>query len=180
MRPNFLLTTLTVLLASGCNNDGIGTRLFDVRYDPINVIIPAGQQAGVQWVLGIDRFPARFLNEMRDAGVTADEIDAVYGSRARLTSLTGEDFRQIEGLEIRACPVGSPGGCDPLSRVFSMRDLYGRRQATIDINPAPPNLRDLFLTDELIRVEFIVIPGETTNRTIEARLEWSVGAFGFE
>jgi hypothetical protein len=118
------------------------------------------------------------MEAMRTAGVTPDEIDVYGGFRARVTSLTGEDFSEIERIELRACPVGSTNGCDQRDIMFSQSDLFRRRQQTIDLSPGLVNFKDLFLGNDNVRIELVFFPGITTSRTIEARLEWAGVAFG--
>jgi hypothetical protein len=115
---------------------------------------------------------------MRLANVTSDEIDIYGGLRARVTSLSGEDFSEIERIELRACPVGQVGGCDQRDIMFSQSDLFRRRQQTIDLSPGLINFRELFLGSDNVRIELVFFPGITTSRTIEARLEWAGVAFG--
>ncbi len=115
---------------------------------------------------------------MNDAAVGADEIDLVGGFRARVVSLTNEDFSEIERIEIRVCPVGTAGGCTQRDILFSQDDLFRRRQQTVDLSPSLINFKNLFVGSDNMRVELVFFAGITTSRNLEARLEWSVGAFG--
>jgi len=115
---------------------------------------------------------------MMEANVTTDDIDLVGGLRARVVSLTGEDFSEIERIELRACPVGSPGGCNQQDIMFSVDDLFRRRQQTVNLNPSLVNFKTLFAGSDNVRVELVFRSGITTSRIIQARLEWTAVAFG--
>ena len=115
---------------------------------------------------------------MSDAAVSADDIDLVGGLRARVVSLTGEDFSEIERIEIRACTVGTPRGCNQQDIMFSVDDLFRRRQQTINLNPSLVNFKTLFVGNDNVRIELVFRSGITTSRIIEARLEWTAVAFG--
>ncbi len=143
--------------------------------------MPAGQSGFSAFVAARPSIPTGLTNALRDAQLTADDVAVFGGLRARIVSLTGEDFSEIERIELRACTVGTPGGCQPLTfPVFTQDDLFRRRQQSIDLNPSPVNLKTLFLGNENIRLELILQPGTTTTRTIEARFEWAMAAFGEE
>jgi len=160
--------------------DNTGDRLFEVPYPIRNdIIMPAGQPVRSSFVNAQNSIPTGLMEAMRLASVSPDEIDVYGGFRARVTSLTGEDFGEIERIELRACPVGSANGCSRTTDImFSQSDLFRRRQQTIDLSPGLVNFKDLFLGNDNVRIELIFFPGITTSRTIEARLEWSGVAFG--
>lgn len=117
---------------------------------------------------------------MRDAQVAVDDINVFGGLRARVVSITGEDFREIERMEVRACPVGTPGGCDRGNIVFSQGDLFGRRLQSVDLSPSLLNFKTLFVGNENVRVELVFVLGQSTTRNLEGRLEWAMAAFGEE
>lgn len=159
--------------------DTNGDRLFEVPYPIVDdILVPAGQVRSRSFVNAQNRVPTGLEEAMRLASVSPDEIDVYGGFRARVVSLTGDDFSEIERIELRACPVGTPNGCDQRSIMFSQSDLFRRRQQTIDLNPGLINFRDLFLGNDDVRIELVFFAGTTTSRTIEARLEWSGVAFG--
>ena len=62
--------------------------------------------------------------------------------------------------------------------MFSVDDLGGRRQQVIDLNPGQKNFRNIFLDNEEVRMELVITPFNVTSQNIDARLEWTVGAFG--
>lgn len=161
----------------GCSREFEGDLLFTVTYPLLNVGIPAGQTGS--FVLSRGRFPNSFAQALLENGVSADEVDLVGGFRARLVSLSGGDFREIERVDLRACPVGTPNGCTDITfNLFSLRDNFNRRQQQINLNPSLVNARALFLGDEAFRFELVVFPGQTTTVPIDARLEWEIQAVG--
>ncbi|MBC6995648.1 hypothetical protein QWY85_06415 [Neolewinella lacunae] len=161
-----------------CQRNPAGTRLFEVIYPVTDFVIPAGQPSFQTLVIAQNRVPTGFVDEMLRTGVAAGDIDLVGGLRARVTSLTNDDFGEIERMELRVCPVGQAGGCDQFDLLFSVDDLFRRRQDVVNLSPGLRNFRELFLGSETVRVELIITPGITTSRTLEARLEWSATAVG--
>lgn len=156
----------------------MGDRLFDITYPIVDFVVPAGQPNFQTLVISQNRLATVFTEEMTRTSTSAEEIDAVGGFRARVVSLNGEDFGEIERIELRACPVGQANGCSQFDILFSIDDLFRRRQQTVDLNPGLRNFKNLFLGNEEIRVELVLRPGITTSRTIEARLEWAIQAVG--
>lgn len=140
--------------------------------------VPAGVPSFQTFVISQNRVPTGLMEAMRIAGVTPDEIDVYGGLRARVVSLNNEDFGEIERIELRACPVSSPLGCDQATIMFSQSDLFRRRQQAVDLSPQLLNFKDLFLGNDDVRIELVFRPGITTSRVIEARLEWAGVAFG--
>jgi len=168
-----------LLLTPACKQDFAGERLFEITYPVINdIVVPPGTTPVFSYVNSQPQLETRFMQEMLAAEVTIEDIDNVSGLRARVTSLNGEDFGEIERIELRACPVGQANGWDRFDLMFSVDDLFRRRQQTIDLSPGLKNFRELFLTQDAVRMEVIFTPGITTSRTIEARLEWAVQAVG--
>lgn len=167
-----------LLLVSSCKREGPGDILFEILYPIDEIAILSGQSSIQTIVVPQNSVPTGLVDAMRDANVTADDIDVFGGLRARVVSVSGEDFSEVERIEIRACPVGTPGGCDQFSLMFSVDDLFGRRQQTINLNPSPVNFKTLFLSNDNVRIELVFRFGITTSRNIEARLEWAGAAFG--
>lgn len=168
---------LLLLLYPGCEREFGGTRLFTVTYPVLEFGIPAGQIG--TFFLAQDRMPTAFFDALRENNVTAEDVDLVGGFRARITSLTGDDFGEIERIDLRACPVGTPNGCTDLTfNLFSLTDNFNRRQQTVNLNPTPVNARELFLGSDEFRFEIVIFPGQTTSIPIDARLEWEVQAVG--
>ncbi len=176
MRP-LLFAALALLLSSGCSRNAIGDRLFDLNYPVIDFTIPAGQPSFQTFVVAQPRMGTEFRETMTDNGFTEDDIDIVGGIRARVTSLSGEDFREIERMELRVCTPG-PQGCTFIDLMFSVDDLGGRRQQTVNLNPGQKNFRNVFLENEEVRMELVITPFNITSQNIQARLEWTVGAVG--
>ena len=175
----FLCFVLPCLfLVSACVPDTNGDRLFEVPYPIVDFSIPAGRPTFQSHVVSQNSVPTGLVEAMRIAGVSPDEVDVYSGLRARVVSLTGDNFDEVERIELRACPIGTPGGCAPQDLLFSQSDLFRRRQQTIDLNPGLVNFRELFLGSDNVRVELVFFFGITTSRTIEARLEWAGAAFG--
>lgn len=187
MFPNQILSAIArllflalpcLLLISACKREGPGDILFEVMYPVTEFAIPAGQPVFQTIVVPQNSVPTGLVNAIREAGVTAEDIDVFGGLRARVASLSGEDFSEVERIELRACPVGTPGGCSQLDIMFSVDDLFRRRQQTINLNPSPVNFRTLFLGNDNIRIELVFRFGITSSRNLEGRLEWAAAAFG--
>lgn len=147
-------------------------------YAPIEFGMPAGEPAFRTFVVARPVLPTGLLEALRNSQTSADDVEVFGGLRARVVSLTGEDFGEIERIELRACPVGTPLGCDRATIVFSQDDLFRRRQQSIDLSPGLLNFKNLFLGNDNVRIELVLQPGATTTRNIEARLEWAMAAFG--
>lgn len=179
MRSSILLFFLSVLfLSTGCRQEGLGDRLFEITYPVTDFAVPAGRPNFQTLVISQDRLTTGFVEEMMRTSTATEDIDAVGGLRARVVSLNGEDFSEIERIELRACPVGQANGCSQFDLLFSVDDLFRRRQQTVNLNPGLRNFRELFLGNEQVRVELVLSPGITTSRNIEARLEWAIQAVG--
>lgn len=130
-------------------------------------------------VVARPNFPTGFRQALLDNDVTADDVDLVGGLRARVVALNGEDFSEYERIEVRACPIGSPGGCNDIAFImFSQSDLFLRRDQTVNLNPSLVNFRDLFLGNDNVRIEVTFRSGTVTSRNIPARLEWAINAVG--
>lgn len=173
----FASALLLVLLASGCKQEFGGTRLFTVTYPVLEFGIPAGQTG--TFFIAQNRIPTSFFDALRDNMIDADAVDLVGGFRARITSLSGDDFGEIERVDLRACPVGTPNGCTDITfNLFSLSDNFNRRQQQMNLNPTPVNARELFLGNDDFRFEIVIFPGQTTSIPIDARLEWEVQAVG--
>lgn len=173
----FLVFSVILLTATGCRQNNLGDRLFEVIYPATEFAIPAGQTRFATFVASQPFVSTQFQEAIARAGVTAEDIDQVGGLRARVVSLTGDDFREFERVELRVCPVGRPTGCDPLDIMFSVDDLFERRLLTVDLNPGLLNFRELFLGDQM-RVEVVFTAASVSTVSLQARLEWSVQAVG--
>jgi hypothetical protein len=174
-----LLFSFAVLFLSlGCERTTDGTRLLEVNYPPVDFVIPAGQPNFQTLVIAQDGLATRFAEEMMANNVNPEDIDLVGGLRARVVSLDGQDLSELERIELRACPIGQVNGCDQFDILFSVDDLFRRRDQTVNLNPGLRNFRSLFLGNDNIRIEIVLRPGLTTSITVEARLEWSVTAIG--
>ncbi|MBB4078975.1 hypothetical protein GGR28_001592 [Lewinella aquimaris] len=173
----FLLFSVLVLTLFGCPKSTIGDRLFDINYPVLEFTVPAGQSSFRTFVVARPEFATGFNQALADNGVDVDDIDLVGGVRARITSISGEDFREIERIELRVCPA-SESDCTFIDLMFSISDLGGRRQQVVNLNPGEKNFRSLFLTEENVRMELVFFPLEVTTRNIDARLEWTIGAIG--
>ena len=172
----YLLPSLLVLFLS-CKGTDNGDRLFDITYDPLNFVLPAGQAAPQVFVVANDRMLTGFADALADAGVDAGEVDQVGGTRARVVSVSGEDYRELRRVELRVCPA-SERFCTVADIMFSIDDLTGRRQQVVNLNPGLRNFRDLYLADAEVRMELVFFPARITSQNIDSRLEWSVGAVG--
>ncbi|MEO0732852.1 MAG: hypothetical protein AAFZ52_08460 [Bacteroidota bacterium] len=180
MRTFWLFFGFVLFLSAGCREEFGGDRLFEVAYPVQDVFVPAGVVFPTTHVFAVPRLPTTILSEMQRTDTGADDIEYIGGLRARVTSLNGEDFAELESIDLRVCPVGQPLGCQILDRMFITRDLFGRRDLVVNLNPVPleRNFRNLLLTDEEVRLEVVFTPGQTTSRVVEARVEWAIHAVG--
>ncbi len=172
-----LFFAFCALLFCGCPRSSLGERLFDITFPPLEFVIPAGQPSFRTYVIAQAGVATQFQEQLADRGFTPDDVDIVSGVRARIVSLSGEDFREIERIELRACPT-SETDCTYIDLLFSIDDLGGRRQQVVNLNPGERNFRNLFLEEEAVRVELVLTPFNVTTQNIEARLEWTIGALG--
>ncbi len=173
----YLFIACCALIFCGCPRSSLGERLFDITYPPIEFVIPAGQPSFRTYVIAQRGVTTGFQEQLADSGFSADDVDVVSGVRARLVSLSGEDFREIERIELRVCPT-SETDCTYIDLLFSIDDLGGRRQQVVNLNPGERNFRNLFLEEDAVRVELVLTPFNVTTQNIDARLEWTIGALG--
>ena len=176
-RMRLLMLLISVTLFAGCPRSNLGDRLFDINYPVVEFTIPAGLPGFQTFVVAQPRMPTNFQDRLDESGFTADDVDLVGGIRARIVSLSGEDFREIERAELRVCSVDETD-CTFIDLMFSVDDLGGRRQQTINLNPGQKNFRNVFLDNEEVRMELVLTPFDVTTQNIDARLEWTVGAVG--
>ena len=175
MRSFFLI--LAVVLFAGCPRSNLGDRLFDMNYPVVEFTIPAGLPGFQTFVVAQPRMATNFQDRLAASGFTADDVDLVGGIRARVISLSGEDFREIERAELRVCSADA-ADCTFIDLMFSVDELGGRRQQVINLNPGQRNFRNLFLDNADVRMELVLTPFDVTSVNIDARLEWTVGAVG--
>lgn len=171
----FLIFGCLTLL--GCPRSDLGDELFRIDYPGVPIFVPPGQPAFQTFVNANASLVTGFLETLDDRELTEEEVDNVSGLRARVTSLNGEDFREIERMELRVCPA-SELNCTQIDIMFSVSDLSGRRQNAVDLNPGLRNFKPLFFSEEAVRVELVMFPTNVTNQAIEARLDWSIRAVG--
>lgn len=174
----FLFSLAVILLSVGCQRNTDGVRLLEVTYPPVDFVIPAGQPNFQTLVIAQDGLATRFLEEMMANNVDPNDIDLVGGLRARVVSLDGQNLGELERIELRACPIGQLNGCNQFDILFSVDDLFRRRDQTVNLNPGLRNFRNLFVGNDNIRIEIVLTPGLTTSVTVEARMEWAVTAIG--
>lgn len=172
-----LLLFLATLSLLGCPRSELGDRLFEINYPGITFVIPAGQASFQTFVISNPRLVTEFMDRLADSGFTEEDVDNVSGLRARVSSLSGEDFREIERMELRVCPTDETG-CTQIDIMFSVDDLQGRRQTVVNLNPGLRNFRPLYFSEEVVRMELVIFPAAVTSQTIEARLDWGVRAVG--
>lgn len=171
-RSRYLLLSPLLLLFFGCPNDR-GEQLFELIYEPIDFTLPAGQPAFQSFVFAREAVPTRYDFILQNNNIAPDEVDEVSGLFARITSLDGQDFAQLRGVELRLCPVNQDLGCNQFDILFSVDDLFRRRDLIINLNPGLRNFKELF-QNEFVRLELVFTSGETTTQSIDCRLEWSV------
>lgn len=94
------------------------------------------------------------------------------GLFARITSLSGEDFSQLRGIDLRICSVDERN-CTEFDVLFSVDDLFRRRDLRINLNPGLRNFLEVF-NEEFVRLEIVFTSGQTTTQSIDCRLEWGI------
>lgn len=177
-RSLLLFAFFMLFFCSTCKREGIGEVLFEIPFPVLEFEVLGGEIPAITRVVSRDFVQTGLLEAMAAAGVTADNINVIGGLRARVVSLTGDDFSEMERITLRACAVGSTGGCfDPLSQMFTVEDLFGRRQQTVNLNPTPINFKQFFLDNEQVRLELTFQSAVTTTRNLEGRLEWTLAGF---
>lgn len=175
----FLLSTFSLLFSASCKREGIGPVLFEVPFPVVEFGLLGGAVPAETQVISQDAIRTSFEQAMTNAGLTAEDVAFVGGLRARVVAINAEDFSEMERITLRACPVGTQNGCfDPRTQLFTVEDLFRRRQQAVDLNPTPINFKTFFLDNPQIRLELTFQSGQTTSRNIEARLEWTLAAFG--
>lgn len=167
-----LFPFLLVLLAFGCQND-TGEQLFQITYPPRDFTLSAGVPAFQSFVVALDNMPSQYETALNGANVSRDQVDEVSGFFARITSLSGEDFGQLSRANLRICPVDQENGCNQFDILFSLDDLYQRRDLVLNLNPGLRNFKELVESGNF-RMELVFFFAETSTRSIDCRLEWSV------
>jgi hypothetical protein len=174
-----LSTVLTLLLAivitffsSGCRNDN-GEQLFVINYPIQDFNLPPGIPSFQSFVVARANVASLYEQALSDNNVSMDEVDEVGGFFARITSLSGEDFGQLREVDLRICPVAQPNGCDQFDILFSVDDLYLRRDLILNLNPGLRNFKELVSSGNY-RMELVFVFAETSSQSIDCRLEWSI------
>lgn len=173
-RFSYLLFPLLFLLL-GCPEDR-GETLFEIIYEPIDFTLTPGQPSFQAAVLARPNQPTRFASTLQSSSVSLDQVDEVSGLFARITSLSGEDFGELRSIDLRICSVDE-SACTEFDVLFSVNDLFRRRDLVVNLNPGLRNFRELFAED-LVRLEWVFVSGQTTTQSIDCRLEWSVRGVG--
>lgn len=167
-----LCLSLLVLFFSGCPQDR-GDELFQIIYPPVEFTLPPGQPPFQTFVVAQPNMLSGYEDALTGNNVSMDQVDEVSGLFARITSLSGEDFGQLRSVDLRVCPLGQPTGCTEFDLLFSVDDLFRRREQVINLNPGLRNFKELY-EEGRFRMEIVFVAGETTNQSIDCRLEWSV------
>ncbi|PHI18408.1 hypothetical protein CEQ90_18065 [Lewinellaceae bacterium SD302] len=167
-----LLPLCIILLAFGCQNDR-GEQLFRIDYQPLDLTLPAGQPAFQSFVIARPEMNSQLQQALDDNNVSLEDVDEIGGTFARISSLSGEDFSQLREVNLRICPVGQENGCDQFDVLFSLDDLYLRRDLVLNLNPGLRNFKELVASGNF-RMELVFFFGETSSQTIDFRLEWGI------
>ncbi len=172
MAKFFLFGLLGLLLLTACPNDR-GEQLFQITYPPIDFTLSPGQPAFQTFVVARPSFNMGYMNALRTNNVSPDEVDEVGGFFARVVSLSGEDFSEYRGMELRLCPIDQANGCNPFDILFSVGDLFRRRDQIVNLNPGLRNFKELIATEN-VRFELVFTSALTTTQSIDCRLEWGI------
>ncbi|MEM6396580.1 MAG: hypothetical protein AAF741_09545 [Bacteroidota bacterium] len=175
--PKFVVPLLLLLLTT-CSRDQRES-LFEITYDPIEFTFPTGLASVESFVVSRNPVESRFDQAIASANVNLDQVDEVGGLFARLTALSADDFRQLRRAELRICPVGQAQGCTEFDLLFSVDDLFGRRDQVIRLNPSLRNFKELVSSGQF-QFELVLRPGERTSTNIQCRLEWGIRGVGVD
>lgn len=167
-----LLILCCVLLAFGCRND-TGETLFQISYQPIDFSLPAGWPPFQSFVVSMGVLNSQYSSALSGANVSRDEVDEVSGLFARVSSLSGEDFRQLRDVDLRICPSDQQNGCTEFDILFSIDDLFNRRDVILNLNPGLRNFKDLVETGNF-QAEIVFNFAEISSQSIDCRLEWAI------
>lgn len=170
---NFKLLLPLLFFVLACRGDR-GDQLFIINYPPIDFDLPAGIGFPNSWVVTQEVVNSRLQSSIDDAGVSADQITAIGGAFARLSSLDGNDYRDLQSVSVRICPVGT-AICSEADEIFFLGDLVGRRNTLINLNPGLRNVQLLVETGRF-KLELVLTPAQTTRATIASRFEFSLEA----
>lgn len=160
-----------VLLVAGCRDDE-GEQLFTTVYPPLDFQLTAGIPPFQAFVVRLEEVNSQWTESLDGANVSPDQVDEVGGFFARITSLSGEDFGQLREVELRICPLDQ-GNCDQFDILFSLDDLYLRRNLVLNLNPGLRNFREL-VSSGRFNFELVFFYGETASQSIDCRLEWAI------
>lgn len=169
---NRLLLICCVLLAFGCRND-TGETLFQITYPPRDFSLPAGWPPFQSLVIPLGDMNSQYESALNGANVSRDQVDEVSGLFARVSSLSGEDFRQLRKVDLRICPVEQQNGCTEFDILFSLGDLYNRRDVILNLNPGLRNFKELVETGNF-QAELVFNFAEISSQSIDFRLEWAI------
>lgn len=176
MRRSVLLTLLlaaaTLLLSSGCRDDS-AEQLFVINYPIQDFNLPPGVPSFQSFVVARDNMASMYQQALSNNNVSMDQVDEVGGFFARITSLSGEDFGQLREVDLRICPVDQANGCDQFDVLFSVDDLFLRRDLILNLNPGLRNFKAL-VAEGNFRMELVFVFAETSSQSIDCRLEWSI------
>lgn len=167
-----LFPLLLIFLVFGCRNDR-GEQLFRIDYAPVDFTLQPGVPAFQTLIFPQPDFDGRIQQALTENNVSLEEVDEISGAFARIVSLSGEDFRELREVELRICPVDQEGGCDAFDVLFSVDDLFGRRDVVLNLNPGLRNFKELVAAGNF-RVELAFFFGITSSQSIDCRLEWAI------
>ncbi|NJO87262.1 MAG: hypothetical protein HC821_04535 [Lewinella sp.] len=168
-----LIFALTLaFLSAACRQDQ-GETLFEILYPPFDFTLMPGQPVFQSFVIAQAELDGGYATALEEQQRQYGRGGRSQWFFARITSLSGEDFGQLRSVDLRVCAVGQANGCDQFDVLFSVDDLYRRRDRVINLNPGLRNFKGLFEGGQL-RLELVFDSGETTSRSIDCRLEWSV------
>lgn len=163
-----------VILMLGCQTDR-GERLFEINYPFIDFTVPAGVSWPSSWVISKNGVPARLTESLQENGLSPDQVTAIGGAYARVSTLDGNDLGDFSQISLRICPAG-PDACTEADEVFFIGDLYRRRQNVVNLNPNNRNLKPLLTSQGQYKLELLLLPAQATTTNVRCRLDYSFEA----
>lgn len=170
--PSYRLLVLALLLCLGCHRDR-GERLFEINYPFIDFTVPAGISWPTSWVVSKNNVPARLSETLQENSLSPDQVSAVGGAYARVSTLDGNDLGDFSQISLRICPAG-PEPCTEADEVFFIGDLYRRRQTVVNLNPNNRNLKPLLESQGQYKLELLLLPAQVTTVNVRCRLDYSL------
>ena len=170
-----ILLLLPLCLVLACRQDS-GVRLFEMGYPAFRFTIPPGLSAALPRVVEVPdmRTNISFFMNLYNVSDTAF-IKSIRPATATITSENNQDFRFVEEVSVRMCPVGTRP-CSSGEEVFYIDNLRARAGNQIKLLPTLRNARPQLLQDR-VKMEVVFFFNSTTPYEVESRLDMLFEAY---